>query len=196
MSTRPNAPYRDRVEDEGMTLIYEGHDAARNAVSGNPKEIDQPKLSRSGRFTENGKFFQAAMAHKQGAQSAELVRVYEKIRDGIWTDNGFFNLVDSWLENDGKRNVFKFRLEAVEVDSADHRVAENVPLPARTRIIPSAIKQQVWLRDGGKCRLCEATDELHFDHDIPYSKGGSSLLVSNVQLLCARHNLSKSAKIE
>jgi hypothetical protein len=82
MSTRPNAPYRDRVEDEGMTLIYEGHDAARNAVSGNPKEIDQPKLSRSGRFTENGKLFQAAMAHKQGAQSAELVRVYEKSETG------------------------------------------------------------------------------------------------------------------
>jgi hypothetical protein len=26
MSVRPNAPYRDRLEDGGTTLIYEGHD--------------------------------------------------------------------------------------------------------------------------------------------------------------------------
>jgi hypothetical protein len=26
MSVRPNAPYRDRLEDNGTTLIYEGHD--------------------------------------------------------------------------------------------------------------------------------------------------------------------------
>jgi hypothetical protein len=26
MSVRPNAPYRDRIEDDGETLIYEGHD--------------------------------------------------------------------------------------------------------------------------------------------------------------------------
>ena len=26
MSVRPGAPYADRIEDEGKTLIYEGHD--------------------------------------------------------------------------------------------------------------------------------------------------------------------------
>ena len=26
MSVRPNAPYADRLEDDGTTLIYEGHD--------------------------------------------------------------------------------------------------------------------------------------------------------------------------
>jgi hypothetical protein len=39
-------------------------------------------------------------------------------------------------------------------------------------------------------------DNLHFDHIIPYSKGGSSLLAENIQLLCARHNLGKKDKIE
>ena len=28
MSVRPGAPYADRIEDEGKTLIYEGHDIA------------------------------------------------------------------------------------------------------------------------------------------------------------------------
>lgn len=36
---------------------------------------------------------------------------------------------------------------------------------------------------------------LHFDHDIPFSKGGSSLTAENVRLLCAKHNLEKSDKI-
>ena len=30
MSVRPNAPYRDRLEDGGTTLIYEGHDQPRD----------------------------------------------------------------------------------------------------------------------------------------------------------------------
>jgi hypothetical protein len=36
---------------------------------------------------------------------------------------------------------------------------------------------------------------LHFDHDIPFSKGGSSLTAENVRLLRAKHNLEKSDKI-
>jgi hypothetical protein len=41
MSTRPGAPYKDRVEENGRVLIYEGHD---NPVPGDgrrPKEVDQ-----------------------------------------------------------------------------------------------------------------------------------------------------------
>jgi 5-methylcytosine-specific restriction endonuclease McrA len=54
----------------------------------------------------------------------------------------------------------------------------------------------VWRRDGGKCVICGASDELHFDHIVPYSKGGTSLVAENIQLLCARHNLQKRDRIE
>jgi 5-methylcytosine-specific restriction endonuclease McrA len=57
------------------------------------------------------------------------------------------------------------------------------------------VKVEVWKRDNGRCVICGATDDLHFDHDLPYSLGGTSVKVENVQLLCARHNLSKGAKI-
>jgi 5-methylcytosine-specific restriction endonuclease McrA len=57
------------------------------------------------------------------------------------------------------------------------------------------VKQEVWKRDQGRCVECGATDELHFDHVVPFSKGGTSLTAENVQLLCARHNLMKSANI-
>jgi 5-methylcytosine-specific restriction endonuclease McrA len=63
------------------------------------------------------------------------------------------------------------------------------------RIIPTPVKLEVWKRDGGKCVMCGATTGLHFDHDIPYSKGGASITAENVQLLCARHNLEKHDKI-
>ena len=134
---------------------------------------------------------------KAGKKGPNIVQVYEKIKAGIWTDNGFFHLVDSWIENDGIRNVFKFKLVAVESVSDESAPEENANrFVERSRIIPTSVKLEVWSRDGGKCVTCGATDELHFDHILPFSKGGTSLKAENIQLLCARHNLSKSAKIQ
>ena len=42
MSVRRNAPYRDRLEADGTTLIYEGHDAPRGPGNPEPKLKDQP----------------------------------------------------------------------------------------------------------------------------------------------------------
>ncbi len=64
------------------------------------------------------------------------------------------------------------------------------------RLIPSVVKLEVWTRDRGQCVLCGSKKNLHFDHDLPFSKGGSSLSANNIKLLCAEHNLSKGAKIE
>lgn len=193
MSLRPNAPYRDRVEDGGTTLVYEGHDHPRTASCPNPKAVDQPERLPSGKLTQNGKFHRAAQDLKSGTRPPERVRVYEKIREGIWSYNGVFHLVDSWQEEDPHRTVFKFKLVAVE---GDDDLAQPVRLDAEPRrIIPTAVKLEVWKRDGGKCRECGATDELHFDHILPFSKGGTSLTAENVQLLCARHNLQKHDQI-
>ena len=43
--------------------------------------------------------------------------------------------------------------------------------------------------------MCGSEENLHFDHIIPFSRGGSSLTANNVQLLCARHNLEKRDRI-
>jgi len=191
MSVRRDAPYHDRIEDGGTTLIYEGHDQRKGSVP-DPKSADQLDVNPTGTPTENGKFHRAAQVSKTGLSTPRRVRVYEKIFRGIWSDNGIFQLVDSWTEFDGTRRVFKFKLIAVEGDDA----LSNLPIASeRRRIIPTAIKLAVWKRDEGKCVECGADDELHFDHDLPYSKGGTSLTEANVQLLCARHNLSKSDRI-
>ena len=63
------------------------------------------------------------------------------------------------------------------------------------RLIPASVKFEVYQRDKGRCVECGETSDLHYDHILPYSKGGSSTTSENIQLLCARHNLSKSNKI-
>jgi HNH endonuclease len=191
---RPNAPYQDRLEDSGTTLIYEGHDQPKTSLCPNPKIVNQPGALPSGRLTQNGKFHEAAHQFKNGKRSPERVRVYEKIRSGIWSYDGVFHLLDAWTEPDDHRTVYKFKLVAVE---GDEDFAKPVHIEAeRRRIIPTAVKLEEWKRDGGKCRLCPAMDELHFDHIVPFSKGGTSLTAENVQLLCARHNLLKRDTIE
>jgi hypothetical protein len=194
MSRRSNAPYEDVISDDGMTLIYEGHDESRTESCPNPKMVDQPEYLHSGKLTENGKFHAAAQSYKNGARSPEQVRVYEKLHSGIWSFNGVFHLIDSWIENTGTRHVFKFKLHAIDDDAIGK--SNTSPQLNHRRVIPTAVKLEVWKRDGGKCVKCGSTDELHFDHIIPYSRGGTSLKADNVQLLCARHNLQKHDNIE
>jgi 5-methylcytosine-specific restriction endonuclease McrA len=171
MSVRKGAPYQDRFEDDGSTVIYEGHDVPRSSTTPNPKTTDQPEFAPSGQPTENGKFHRAAQRYKTGRRSPERIRVYEKIKQGIWSYNGIFHLVDSWREETDGRQVFKFKLVAVEGEEDLSR-----PVPERTRVrrvIPTSVKIEVWERDGGKCVKCGAKEDLHFDHIIPWAKGGS-----------------------
>ncbi len=43
MSVRPNSPYRDRFEEGGTVIVYEGHYEPKSKVTLNPKLIDQPE---------------------------------------------------------------------------------------------------------------------------------------------------------
>jgi hypothetical protein len=195
MSVRPNAPYNDRVEEEGTILIYEGHDIPRKQGVNDPKAVDQPEFIESGKLTENGKFHKAAIEYKAKNRSPEIVKVYEKIKAGIWSYNGLFQLIDSWVENDGKRNVFKFKLKVIdEENNVDNRVIHD--RAEHRRIIPTPVKIEVWQRDKGKCVQCGSSSDLHFDHIIPFSLGGSSTTADNIQLLCSKHNLEKRDHIE
>jgi len=188
MSVRKGAPYKDKWHEDTGLLEYEGHDA--NARAGiEPKKLDQPLKYPTGTLTENGKFFEAVFAYKEKKQKAEVVQVYEKIAQGIWCDRGRYELIDAKIENDGGRKVCKFFLKPCKTARADK------PILTQTRLIPTEIKVEVWKRDQGHCVLCGSDDNLHFDHDVPFSKGGSSITAKNVRLLCARHNLSKSDKI-
>jgi hypothetical protein len=194
MSRRSNAPYRDVVQEDGRVLIYEGHDVSKTTENPKPKDVDQARSTASGKLTQNGLFEYAAIRTKKGNSPPELVAVYEKIHAGIWAFNGFFLLTDAWTDSDGRRLVFKFRLELTDSTTPSSSPSESELI--HNRVIPSAVKLEVWQRDNGQCVLCGSKNNLHFDHDLPYSKGGTSLTAANIRLLCARHNLSKGSKIQ
>ncbi len=51
------------------------------------------------------------------------------------------------------------------------------------------------MRDGNKCRICGVEcsgglHNIHFDHIIPWSKGGETVL-ENLQVLCSSCNEAK-----
>jgi hypothetical protein len=195
MSRRPGAPYVDALSEDGTELEYEGHDALRTP-STDPKSVDQPPRLSNSRLTENGMFANAVDEYKNAGAGPARIRVYEKLRPGIWSDRGLFNLVDYEYAPVGGRKVFRFKMKlSAEPDEIgmDGHVVRDGPM---SRVIPSWVKQEVYKRDKGKCVLCGSDDQLHFDHDFPYSRGGTSLVPANVRLLCARHNLEKAAKIQ
>ncbi len=194
LSQRNNAPYRDKIYEEGITIEYEGHDVSKQGYQHNPKNEDQPKELPSRKLTQNGLFIKAVEEFKEDKRKAELVKAYEKIMDGVWSLKGIFELVDFKVVNDGKRNVIRFILKLTNLNNFNGKT-DDIQL-SQTRIIPSEVKREVWKRDSGKCVICGLRENLHFDHDLPFSKGGTSLTARNVRLLCMKHNLQKSGKIE
>ena len=196
MSLRANAPYPDKIEEDGHILIYEGHDVPRTPDTLVPKIVDQPQRNPGGTLSQNGLFYESAKKYRSGKRAAEFVKVYEKIHRGIWVYNGVFKLIDAWQEESNTRKVFKFKLELIE-DMRPYSESEKQLVEIEhNRVIPPQVKLAVWKRDKGRCVVCRSTDNLHFDHIIPFSKGGSSLVSENIQLLCARHNIAKRDKIE
>ena len=194
MSQRRNAPYKDTIVNDGKTIEYEGHDISKISSVHNPKLEDQSEILSSGKLTQNGLFIRAVINYKNNNNKPELVKVYEKIFSGVWSFKGFFDLIDYKVVHDSRRKVFRFILRLSEIqgiasDSAKLEIAHKT-------LIPSDVKKEVWKRDRGKCVICGETENLHFDHDLPFSKGGTSLSAKNVRLLCMKHNLKKSAKIE
>jgi hypothetical protein len=68
----------------------------------------------------------------------------------------------------------------------------GAPGERNSRTIPQDVKITVTVRDQGKCVQCGATEDLHFDHKIPWSRGGANT-INNIQLLCGPCNRRKGA---
>jgi hypothetical protein len=71
----------------------------------------------------------------------------------------------------------------------------KAPRPrGRREAISREVKRAVFERDGGKCRECDGTFDLQYDHVIPVALGGAST-IANLQLLCADCNREKGADL-
>lgn len=120
--------------------------------------------------------------------TAELHEAIERLKDVLWRRVPFRNL-------DG---VLKIAV-AEFLERNDPALPRTAARPAKpdaqaSRLIPAAIRNSVWARDGGRCvfvfegRRCAARRGLEIDHVVPFSAGGRSDVASNLRLLCREHN--------
>jgi 5-methylcytosine-specific restriction endonuclease McrA len=97
-------------------------------------------------------------------------------------------------------DVLKAALKKLlEVKSPEKRqqrrkLREAARAKSRTRHIPAAVRDEVFVRDGGQCtfcsaegKRCEETQRLQVDHIEPFALGGSHE-PENLRLLCPAHN--------
>lgn len=91
--------------------------------------------------------------------------------------------------------------ETQQPRSGEPLTPDSLPVPIipdpvgqrNRRLIPQDVKIAVSARDQGRCRQCGSTQQLHFDHVIPISRGGANT-VANIQLLCGACNRAKGAR--
>lgn len=178
MSRTPDAPYNDEFIEEDTALIYEGHDVDKKPGI-DPKMIDQPERTLTRKFTHNGEFHQAAQQFVAGDRSVEQVRVYEKIQDNVWVDHGVFFLVDSWIDHDGNRNVFKFKLIATFENQTNVKVGDDIP---RRKVTSYKIMTKVLEQNGHRCYICGNRERLAFIHT-----DSNSITKDSVHIICDKH---------
>jgi hypothetical protein len=62
-----------------------------------------------------------------------------------------------------------------------------------SRVIPAAVRREVWSRDGGRCAFegsrgrCREYGTLEYHHVVPYAMGGQAT-ADNIELRCRAHN--------
>jgi len=84
----------------------------------------------------------------------------------------------------------------VKTTLEDSHDKASPPTLATKRSIPTPLRDQVWLRDGGQCQYrdkrtgkqCGSEHFIEFDHQVPFSWGGEHSL-KNLRLYCRNHNL-------
>ncbi|OGT35282.1 MAG: hypothetical protein A3F11_10150 [Gammaproteobacteria bacterium RIFCSPHIGHO2_12_FULL_37_14] len=111
---------------------------------------------------------------------------------------------DEFLPNEIDEVILRIKLHDIEESQEIHAlrrkisnlitVIENKSTPNNRKRIPDDVQIAVFSRDNGQCVKCSAQSELHFDHLIPVSKGGSDT-VENIQILCRACNQRKSNNI-
>ena len=127
---------------------------------------------------------------------------------GIGLEELFEIALDEYLNHHSPESRIKKRKRRREKNNREHtemirnkqdKGKKDVPVKNRSRTgrnrhIPQEARDQVFVRDGGRCtfvgtngRRCEETEHLQIDHIKPYAKGGTSS-PENLRLLCFKHN--------
>jgi 5-methylcytosine-specific restriction endonuclease McrA len=118
-------------------------------------------------------------------------------------ENVFEALINEFLqrhapkERKKRREVRRPRFETVRPRAASRARGSE---PNANRYVPVATRDKVFVRDRGHCtyvgqngRRCGSTQALQIDHIKPFARGGTNA-VSNLRLVCAKHNRLSAEK--
>ena len=83
-------------------------------------------------------------------------------------------------------------IESLEIRSINSRDSQAGNITIKRPVVPEAMRNKIFKRDGNKCVLCSSTDNLQLDHIVSLSKGGKTE-ESNLQTLCEACNKEKGA---
>lgn len=117
-------------------------------------------------------------------------RWYWLFRDRLYVTNHVFEPEDATALLMEAENKLKAKIAHARALREDVEVIESPGRPP----IPKDVKLFVWQRDKGRCVDCGSTRNLEYDHDIPFSKGGSNT-ARNIRLLCEACNRSKGPSL-
>jgi hypothetical protein len=121
-----------------------------------------------------------------------------KISDTLWVFNNIQYQIQGVYDDD------QARLLILEEFDKERRLFERLKMKFEEKEtsettyksyrIPERVRVEVWRRDSGKCARCGSREKLEYDHIVPISKGGSNT-ARNIELLCEKHNRSKSNNV-
>lgn len=194
---------RDLTQEERDAVIKLAENKSR-------RELERELNRRDG---------QAGITYIRLAITAELREKLEQLKNRLCLPEGvrLETLLERLVEDELKRFANKELKTKAQPQVSAGASAERMEPKARQasnnekrafdskskeRYIPAQVKVLVWKRDGGRCtythpeskRRCESKYALQFDHILPVSMGGKSV-VENLRLLCAEHNRFEAIEV-
>ena len=181
--------FTDRWDEGSCRYSYEGHDSVAEGAHG--RTDDQLLMYASGKPTDNGTFYKAAHAYKDGMRPEPLpVQIYEKLDPGVWFDKGIFHLIDATYGKEPSEGASR-KIARFVLSPADASLPRAERIAWEERMLSATIKVRAWEHDRGSCRVCASQSSLHFLISYP---GADEAQSGEAQLRCSAH-LERSAKL-
>ena len=206
-----------------------GGQNTERASGGSPGGSGSPVNTSSAPGAGSEKFPDAA-AKRPGGDTLERVRISRKYKfefavdtefmkkfnrmkallsgtypEGISFENLFMLLMDEYIDRhtpEGRAARRERRQASKSLRNSGSSEISSKPVTGnRTRSIPRKVRDEVFLRDGGKCtfkgtngRRCNSTWNLQIDHIVPFARGGDNSQ-GNLRLLCGKHNRLEAERV-